>query len=261
MNFPHRAHALHDSGQRISDILKLDVEDFYQYLRIADSETTEKTGYKGEYCAIPTIAKKTQSESIVHFGYQAVHAIKRYLEDRRIGPLFIATQRYEYAKGKRMIQQGFTSAVGRHVKKLGKPKLSAHSFRNTFISAYKKQQVDDTYVKVMTGKTIPRDMDTYLQYETTTCYLRFYDAALGLDVKQKIRRDLQAQDQIIRMQEQALNDAQVIIKWYGAIVANPPDPNAPMPEIPPHLTPVLLKDGSVNANVRRAIADKRPDLE
>ncbi len=158
---------LKDSGLRISDICLLRAEDF-----IGAKILKDPLGREFRTWNIETV--KTGAVSNVVLGYESVQAIFDTLDGRTEGRIFKVNANN---LSKRI--RGYTAFM----KKNG-VHLSAHSFRKTYVTRMLNSGISEIAIKMLVGKTVPRDMETYalIQSELLPNYAKVYDKALALDV-------------------------------------------------------------------------------
>jgi integrase len=173
---------LKDSGIRISDLSRLNVEDFLEAeeikrggdrFKVFKDFTTQKTG---------DIAK-------IHIGTEAVEALEPYIGDRRTGPLFLNRS------GERLGSNHISEIIGK-MKRRGKlngkfDKISAHSLRKFH---YSNLNMREDYILLLEGKSTsvylddPEDLtDEYIKnYDN----LRIFGTSIDRDEAERLRGEI-----------------------------------------------------------------------
>ena len=157
---------LKDSGLRISDICLLRAEDFIKSKVYKDQRDREFRSWN-----VSTI--KTGAISNLCLGYESIDAIFDTLDGRTDGLIFDVN-----ANNMSKRVRGYTAFMKREG-----VCVSAHSFRKTYVTRLLNSGISEIAIKMMVGKRVPRDMETYalIQSELLPNYARVYDKALALD--------------------------------------------------------------------------------
>jgi integrase len=147
---------LKDTGLRVSDIVQLTCDQYYNSKKI---ETEQ-----GTFRIFRFITKKTSEPAYIHLGPESCESLDLYLGDRITGPLFLNRS------NKPMTNVALTMLIGRTASRIdGMKKLSAHSFRKTHRTLL-EARMPESYVKKLQGKST----DTYIRPEETGELTRSY---------------------------------------------------------------------------------------
>ena len=119
---------LKDSGLRVGDIVKLEVEDFLNAQVIRDDKGREFRKWRNTI-----VTEKTGADAQIVLGYESVNAIKLHLGDRRTGRILVQVKR---GIGDNLNSKALTSNVRWLCKEVNQKgyNVSAHSFRKLFIT-------------------------------------------------------------------------------------------------------------------------------
>jgi len=193
---------LKDSGLRVGDIVKLEVEDFLKAQVIRDDKGREFRKWRNTI-----VTEKTGADAQIVLGYESVNAIKLHLGDRRTGRILVQVKR---GIGDNLNSKALTSNVRWLCKEVNQKgyNVSAHSFRKLFITNMSAYGVPLEMVKMMVGKTVPKTDATYLQYqdELVTKYMEAYPLALALDETASEVEQLKAEIEIMSEQNRRFAD-------------------------------------------------------
>jgi integrase len=151
---------LKDSGLRISDIARLDAEQYRGAREIT---------VKGEKFRVfePFATMKTGDYAHIHLGPEAVKAVEEYLGERQSGPLFLSL------KGGRMcskaVSEVFHQTKVRRSLKADFSKISAHSLRKFHWSSL---PINEGWICWLQGKATSVYLD---EPAVTDAYVKNYD--------------------------------------------------------------------------------------
>jgi len=174
-----------DNGLRVSDVLGFDVEDVL--------EAKEYTIGGEIYLELGRIiTQKTKTPAYPVLGPEAVEAVRRYIGDRRDGPLFLDRD------GKRWSVPAASTCIGDIAVRAGLENVGCHSFRIRFETKLQGAGVSEFIFKRWMGKAIKAQDNPYSQTynipgEMVRLYAMNYDALRVFREKQEVeelRREL-----------------------------------------------------------------------
>lgn len=160
---------LKDSGLRVSDIVKLTIEDWRNNTR------RFRDNHGREYIAWmePITTQKSGVNAYIHLGPESVEWIDKYIGNRRKGPIFVKKN------GEPLKPHTVTTLMNNLCKPLRERgvKVSAHSFRKFFVSSFASNGYLEAGNRIA-GKRVHAADDPYLDFERTLddIYIEVYNS-------------------------------------------------------------------------------------
>lgn len=147
---------LKDSGLRVSDIVHLTVEDWWN--------NTRRFGPRREYKAWcePFTTKKNGVNAYIRLGPESVEWVEKYIGNRREGPIFVKND------GKPYPPHTISTLINHLCKPLRKRglKISAHSFRKFFMSSFASNGYLEAGKRIA-GKRLGATDEPYIDFESS----------------------------------------------------------------------------------------------